>query len=77
MATLCPSVRVELCLHNRFYATSSNIMLIMKAYLGNDTVQVQLLIASFGLKEKATEGDCFLQEISLLKPISSVAQIKT
>lgn len=52
-------------------------MLIMKAYLGNDTVQVQLLIASFGLKEKATEGDCFLQEIYLLKPISSIAQIKT
>lgn len=59
MATLCPSVRVELCLHNRFYATSSNILLIMKAYLGNDTVQVQLLTASFALKEKATEGDCF------------------
>lgn len=57
MATLCPSVRVELCLHNRFYATSSNILLIMKAYLGNSTVQVQLLTASFGLKEKAIEGN--------------------
>lgn len=41
--TLCPSVRVELCLHDRFYATFNNVMLTIKAYLWNNIGQLQCL----------------------------------
>lgn len=43
MPTLCPSVRVELCLHDRFYATFNNMLLIIKAYLWNNIGQLQRL----------------------------------
>jgi len=55
MPTLCPSVRVELCLHDRFYATFNNMLLIIKAYLWNNIGQLQHLASN----KKQMKNDCF------------------